>query len=248
MKKIKIQIAVLTTLLAVLSVNNFYGQVKNRSKKKTPRTPAAKVTAKTTSADSTTSQNKNSKPFVSKEGRFSIVPPQGFIDFKRNEFNSVSSWGDPMTVVQFFSYSVSTPAQFVDNPQNYVIVMYFDYSASITSVGFNSELLEIVHKSTFRKFPEFNLTKTEREYWNTETGKRSPTERLDDTVYNQKTIFPLIRTFAQTASGEQQVRMESYLINQRIYWVIASYDGKDGFGKDAAKNFGESFRLISEAK
>ena len=242
-RKIKIQTIILIILSAVLSANSFYGQVRKKSKKKASKPGAVKVVP----ADTADSEDKKLKKFVSKEGRFSIIPPEGFTEFKRNEFNSVSSWGDPLSVVQFFSYSVSTPAEFINNPQNYIVVMYIDYSATITKAGFDSELLEVTHKSTLRQFPEFKLIKTEREYWNTETGIRSRAERLDDTVFKGKPIFPLIRTFAQTPSGVQQVRMESYLINNRVYWLIASYDDQNGFGKSAAENFCQSFRLLSSS-
>jgi hypothetical protein len=199
--------------------------------------PAISQTVNTTPAAA-------SSAFVSKEGRFRIVMPKAFVPFKQSTFSSVSSWGDPMTVVQFFSYPADTAASRVSDPPFYAMAMYFDYSTSMTSMGFNSELLELVHKATLRRFPEFLITKTERAYWKPSTGARTMTERIDESVFANGPDKPVITSYAHTADGMQLVRADSYLAGRRVYWTITVYSPAGGFDKTAADAFSNSFRLL----
>lgn len=182
-------------------------------------------------------------PFISEDGRFSIVMPKAFVPFKQNSFRSVSSWGDPMTVVQHFSYPDNTPASRLSDPPYYAMTTYFDYSASVAGIGFDSELLEIVHKATLRKFPEFIISQTERAYWKPESGVRTPAPRLDEAVIRKGSDRAVITSFARTETGDQLVRADSYLAGRRIYWVIAVYSPTSGFDKISANSFCDSFRI-----
>lgn len=244
MKKIQGFMQIVLTI-GLLTISAF-SQSPTAGSKNTPPSSTAKTPFKTTvkSAGKSNSPPVSPRKFVSEEGRLSIKLPPGFVGFKRHEFGEPSSAPDePTRLVQYFSYPNSTPANLIDTPPNYVLVMYLDYPDSVTKAGYNSELLEISHKSTFRKFPEFNITGTERNYWNAETGIRIPTARLDDSEYTKKFLYPSITTYGETADHTGHVRFDSYLVNGRIYELMGLYTDRKDFGQDSLKAFFDSFRV-----